>query len=188
MSGTYQIYVINADGGPPRAVTTDASRNFTAWWSKDGRWLYYTSDRSGRLEIWRISSDGGASEQITRSGASSGSLPPDGQWLYFVRNEGVDGLWRMPVNGGPEMRVVETTWRFNYVATDSGVYYMPRPDADRRLNSVRYFDFGTRRDSEIAALDAPGDLGMAISPDGKYLLFTKIDHLGADLMLVEKLR
>ena len=167
-TGTYQLYVINADGGQPRMVTTDAARNFTAWWSKDGSWIYYTSDRSGRLEIWRVSPDGGASEQITRTGASSGSLSPDGQWLYLVRNEGVDGLWRMPVNGGPEARVVDSLVRFNYVATDNGVYYMPRAGGPGRSTSVQYFDFATRRQSEIAAFDAPGDLGMAISPDGKY--------------------
>jgi hypothetical protein len=37
-------------------------------------------------------------------------------------------------------------------------------------------------------IDAPPDLGLALSPDGKYLLFTKIDYLGADLMLVENFR
>ncbi len=94
----------------------------------------------------------------------------------------------MPVNGGPETRVIDALWRFNYVATDNGVYYMTRPEEGPRRGSVRYFDFTTRRHSEIAALDEPGDLGMAISPDSKYLLFAKIDHQGADLMLVEKFR
>jgi hypothetical protein len=93
----------------------------------------------------------------------------------------------MPVKGGPETRVIDSLWRFNYVATDKGVYYTSRPEAGRR-GKVYYFDFSTRRHSDIAALDAPVDLGMALSPDGKYLLFTKIDHLGADLMLVEKFR
>ena len=37
-------------------------------------------------------------------------------------------------------------------------------------------------------MDASADLGLAVSPDGKYLLFTKIDYLGADLMLVENFR
>jgi Tol biopolymer transport system component len=187
-TGTYQIYVMNGDGGQARQVTTDTARNFTAWWSADGRSIYYTSDRSGRLEIWRIPADGGTSEQITRNGASSVSLSPDGQWLYFIKNEGIDGLWRMPVAGGPETRVVDALWRFNYVATNSGVYYTSRPEEGPRRGSVQYFDFATRRHTEIATMDAPADLGVAISPDGKYLLFTKIDHLGADLMLVEKFR
>jgi Tol biopolymer transport system component len=187
-TGTYQIYVINAGGGQPRQVTRDAARSFTAWWSPDGRWLYYTSDRTGRLEIWRIPSDGGTAEQITRTGASSGSISPDGQWLYFIRNEGIDGLWRMPIAGGPETKVIDTLWRFNYVATNSGVHYTSRPEAVPGRGTVRYFDFATRRHTDIAPLDAPVDLGMAVSPDNRYLLFTKIDHLGADLMLVEKFR
>ena len=188
-SGIYQIYVISADGGQPRAVTTGPSRNFTAWWSTDGQWIYYTSDRSGQLDIWRISPDGGSSEQVTKSGqVSSASLSPDGQWLYFVRNEGIDGLWRMPAGGGPEERVVSALWRFNYAVTKTGVYYVSRPPQRERRGSVHYLDFATKRDTEIAPINGPVDLGLAISPDGRYLLYSKLDHIGADLMLVEKFR
>ena len=60
----------------------------------------------------------------------------------------------MPVNGGPETRVLDLVWRFNYVATDNGVYYTPR--TGKVSVAVRsYFDFATRRHSEIAALDVP---------------------------------
>ena len=54
--------------------------------------------------------------------------------------------------------------------------------------SVRYLDLATRRTMEVAPVDSRVDLGLALSPDGKHLLFTKIDHLGADLMLVEQFR
>jgi Tol biopolymer transport system component len=131
---------------------------------------------------------GGTAEQITRSGAEGPSLSPDGQWLYFTKKEGVDGLWRVPVAGGEETRVVDSLFRYNYFATSSGVYYATRPDAAGLHSTVRYFDFATKKTTDIMPVDARLDLGLAVSPDGKYLLFTKIDYLGADLMLVEKFR
>jgi len=53
---------------------------------------------------------------------------------------------------------------------------------------VRHLDLATKRVTDLLTMDASADLGMAVSPDGKYLLFTKIDYLGADLMLVENFR
>ena len=41
---------------------------------------------------------------------------------------------------------------------------------------------------DVAPMDARIALGVALSLDGRYLLFTKIDHLGADLMLVDGFR
>ena len=46
----------------------------------------------------------------------------------------------------------------------------------------------SRKPKRRRALSHPSivDLGLALSPDGKHLLFTKIDYLGADLMLIEQ--
>ncbi len=53
---------------------------------------------------------------------------------------------------------------------------------------VRFLDFKSGRQKDIVALDKPADLGVAVSPDGKFLLFTKLDYSGTDLMLVENFR
>jgi hypothetical protein len=45
-----------------------------------------------------------------------------------------------------------------------------------------------KKTTDVTPIDARIDLGLTVSPDGKYLLFTKIDYIGADLMLVEKFR
>ena len=56
------------------------------------------------------------------------------------------------------------------------------------ITSVKYLDFATKKVTVIAPLTGRVDLGLSLSPDGKYLLFTQIDYQGADLMLVEKFR
>jgi Tol biopolymer transport system component len=182
----YHLYVINADGGEPRPLTTGSTRNFVAWWSPDGRWVYFASDRSGQLNIWRVPPAGGTAEQVTHAGAEAPVV--EGDWLYFTRAEGADGLWRQPVGGGPAERVLKSLFRYNYAVTSKGVYYVASPPRPDGASSVQFLDFATRADTTIAPIDARVDLGLAVSPDGKYLLFTKIDYLGADLMLVEKFR
>jgi len=192
----YHIYVVSANGGQPRAITSGGTRNFVATWAADNQWVYFTSDRSGRGEIWRARATGGGEEQVTRNGAESPMISPDGQWLYFVRREG-DTLWRVPIAGGAETRLVDGLYRYNYAVTNTDVYYVVRPPGQSRGmtemlvsagSRVRHLDLATKRVTDLLTMDASADLGMAVSPDGKYLLFTKIDFIGADLMLVENFR
>ncbi len=185
--GNYQIYEISADGGQPRALTSGTSSSFIASWSPDGRWIYFSSDRSGRLEVWRMPAGGGEPEQVTREGGQASTLSPDGQWVYFTKKDGTDGLWRIPVIGGAESRVLDRLFRYNFVPTATGIYYVAPLKADR-TSSVNFLDFKTGRTTEVVPIDKIPDLGLALSPDGRHLLFTKIDYLGTDLMLVEGFR
>jgi Tol biopolymer transport system component/serine/threonine protein kinase len=51
------IFTIPATGGEPVSVTDDAAEDFSPTWSHDGRWLYFSSNRSGRLSLWRVRID-----------------------------------------------------------------------------------------------------------------------------------
>lgn len=53
---------------------------------------------------------------------------------------------------------------------------------------MSFLNFKTGVTSEILKITKPTDLGVAVSPDGKELLYTQIDYLGIDLMLVEGFR
>jgi Tol biopolymer transport system component len=185
--GRYQLYEVSADGGPARAIVTDASNNFTGAWSPDGKWLYFSSDRSGRLEVWRQPGGGGAAEQVSKNGGSSPTVSPDGAWVYFVKDDGAKGLWRMAISGGEESMMIDTTFRYAYVATPSAIYYMVR-GVPNVPGVLRKLDLATRRTKDLLVLDKLPDLGLAMSPDSRYLLFCKIDYAGADLMLVENFR
>jgi Tol biopolymer transport system component len=185
--GNTHIYVIAADGGRPRALTHGSSQNYVAAWSHDGHWIYFTSTRSGNAQVWRVASAGGEPEQITHDGGEEPTISPDGEWLYFTRADGANGLWKMPVAGGAPSRVVENLFRYNYAVGTAGVYWMP-PEAADHTSSVRFRDAKTGATNEILKVTKPVDLGLALSPDGRTLLFTQVDYSGQDLMLVENFR
>ena len=185
--GKYQVYVVKADGGQPRELTNGPSNNFVSSWSRDGRYVYFTSNRSGRLEIWRAPFAGGAAEQVTRTGAECADVSPDGQWLYFTKDGGAGGMWRMPMAGGEPARLTGAINRYNYAISADGLYFMPDSESPT-TNSIRFLDLATGANTEILKIDKPVDLGLAISPDGLNLLFTQVDYVGEDLMLVENFR
>ena len=61
-----RIHVVPASGGEARAVTSKGNTAWNPYWSKDGRSLYFLSDRSGTSQLWRLRLDGfGEAEQVT---------------------------------------------------------------------------------------------------------------------------
>jgi eukaryotic-like serine/threonine-protein kinase len=48
------IWIVPAEGGPSSRVTDDGGNDWGATWSPDGRFLYFSSDRGGSMNLWRV--------------------------------------------------------------------------------------------------------------------------------------
>jgi len=57
-SGTLQLYVMNADGSQPRALTDNALQNGEPKWSPDGKWIAYHCRQGFNTSICVISPEG----------------------------------------------------------------------------------------------------------------------------------
>lgn len=74
-----------------------------------------------------------------------------------------------------------------YVPTRNGIYFIRQPGpGEKRI--LAFSSFANGKITTIAEMSRPLDLGMAISPDGQTLLYSQVDHVGSDLMLVENFR
>jgi len=180
----FHIYTVNAEGGKLRQMTFGTGIDIIASWSHDGRWIYFGSTRSGRFEIWKMPSGGGEPLQVTQNGGTAALESPDAKTLYYTKQNGSDGIWKMPVEGGPEVQVVKAIWRYNFALTNKGLYYTP-PRSANGSSSVQLLDFRTGVTSQVAKIEKPVDLGLAISPDETELLFAQVDVSGTNLMLIE---
>jgi hypothetical protein len=168
-------------------VTNDAFTNVSSNWSRDGRWIYHSSRKSGDQQVWKVPAQGGAAIQVTRNGGGLPFESPDGKWLYFAKGDGAAGLWKMPVEGGPETQVVKAVYRANFAVLDRGLYFTP-PRGENSESVVQFLDFATGAIKTIYPIDKTIDLGLTVSPDGHYVLWSQIDHQGSNLMLVENFR
>ncbi|NLD67447.1 MAG: Tol-Pal system protein TolB [Limnobacter sp.] len=93
IDGLSQIYLVPADGGgTPRRITSSTSIDTEPVFSPDGQWIYFTSDRGGSPQIYRMSASGGDPTRITFTGNYNVSprISPDGRSLAYVtrRNGG----------------------------------------------------------------------------------------------------
>ena len=60
-----EIYIAKIDGSDPRNLTRTPGSDGHPWFSRDGKWIVFESDRSGNMEIWRMRADGSKQEQLT---------------------------------------------------------------------------------------------------------------------------
>jgi Tol biopolymer transport system component len=91
--GQRDLWTIPAQGGEPVAVTHDPPLDFNPVWSADGRHLYFSSDRGGSMNLWRVAIDEasgrtlGEPEPVTfgsASGLHSASISADGRHIIYV--------------------------------------------------------------------------------------------------------
>jgi TolB protein len=58
VSGSWDLYIINADGTSKRQLTSTPGIEGLPAWSPDGQWIAYLSDDGGNWGIWVIRADG----------------------------------------------------------------------------------------------------------------------------------
>lgn len=80
------IYVVPADGGSPRQITTEGDRNERPRWSPDSKRIAFISNRGGSAQVWLMDPDGSNATQVTRLASEAGGVlfSPDGKNLVFT--------------------------------------------------------------------------------------------------------
>ncbi|MDH5212992.1 MAG: Tol-Pal system beta propeller repeat protein TolB [Gammaproteobacteria bacterium] len=86
VDGNLDIHILDLSTRELTRLTTNRSIDTEGSWSPDGRQIYFTSDRSGGPQIYRIGINGGDPERITFEGSYNARprLSPDGSKLALV--------------------------------------------------------------------------------------------------------
>lgn len=180
--GSPDIYVIRASGGKPIRLTTDSAEDNHPSWSRDGKYVYFASERTGRSEVWKVPAGGGEAVQVTRNGGGIAFESPDGKSIFYEDVSG--GLSKMPVSGGQESQVLPSVVNRAFSLVNEGIYFIPGPGADGK-SSIQFLSFATGKVKTVAPISRPPHGGLSVSPDGRFILFSQVDEVGTDLMLVE---
>ncbi len=183
------IYLVSAEGGLARRFTTGASEEVRPSWSRDGKWIYFGSNRGGDWQLWKAPAGGGAAAQVTRQGGSEAFESPDGKFVYYSIGSLRPGVWRVPVEGGEEVRVIERAAQGAWAVSDRGIYFLT-PKANRKA-MVEFYDFATRQITQLGEIEKEmNTLGpnFSVSPDARWILCSRMDQSGSDVMLVENFR
>jgi serine/threonine protein kinase len=187
--GNGELFSVPAGGGKPRNLSLHPAVDTFAIFARDGQWVYFTSTRTRPITtIWKVPAAGGPAVRVSEGAGEWAIESPDGAYVYYVQaaNTMSPGtLWRVPAKGGAAVKVLEGVSGSMFDVLDSGIYYIERTAGESRL---QYFDLATRETTTIAGNLGNVDVGLTVSPDGRTILFSRVDSSVNDLMLVESFR
>ena len=106
-----ELYIANADGSGERRFLESSAFDYNASWSRDGKWVVFTSERNGdgQSDIFRCRADGSGIEPLVTGPSvdDTGVLSPDGSRLAFVSTR--DGfranIWTLDLKTGAFRRI-----------------------------------------------------------------------------------
>jgi Tol biopolymer transport system component/DNA-binding winged helix-turn-helix (wHTH) protein len=182
------IFVVDVPGGVPRPIAQENSDNLVPNWSRDGKWVYFASNRTGMWQVWKKPVQGGAPVQVTTHGGFAAYPSPDGRTLYYSKFNMPDPeVWRVPVEGGLESRIPQirpADWA-SWATVEKGIYFVAR-DSGERAN-LMFFEFATAGVKKISTLDKL-PFWLTASADGNSVLYEHLDQENSHIMLLQNFR
>lgn len=206
------IYLVEAEGGAPRALTEEEHHDMMPSWSNSGEWIYFASDRGGTWQIWKVAPDTGETEQVTEEGGLAAQENADGSSLYVVRPD-TAGIWQMDLEPSPDTPIVQAAFAdepleqrpgaeenglelvipwispddyANWRVTERGIYFIRRRTDATVLS---FYRFDSENISDVATLEnvsTEGSLDVAL--DGSRFVLAQRDQHESDVMLVHNFR
>jgi eukaryotic-like serine/threonine-protein kinase len=124
-SGRLAIGIVSAGGGQPEQLSEGPFDETSPSFSRDGKWLAYASDESGRWEVFARRLADGRRVQVSADGGQQPWWSRDGQWIYF--REGIRLMRarfvpeRQPNPEAPEVVFARTGARALGIAPDGAL-------------------------------------------------------------------
>ncbi len=120
------IWTADENGQNIHRVTVHRARDLYPRFSPDGRWISFSSDRNGNLDVYIVPAEGGAAKQLTFHSADDTvqGWAPDGRTVLFASQRGEDfmgKLYTVDVDDRKERNA----------GSDMGVYATFSPDGKK---------------------------------------------------------
>jgi dipeptidyl aminopeptidase/acylaminoacyl peptidase len=171
-----QIWMASADGSDAYQMTFGEKSSTNPDWSPDGRWIAFTSSRSGKNNLYLMRSAGGESEMITdvKSGVGGFAWAPDGKSIAFTMTDPPTPDEEKNNKGKDDSRWIEENVKMNHLYVISIVKEGAKDGEGKR--EPRQLTKG----AFTVGSGLGGGGGFDWSPDGKSIVYTHTKSPKAD--------
>jgi serine/threonine protein kinase/dipeptidyl aminopeptidase/acylaminoacyl peptidase len=169
------VWTIAADGTANKQLTTDSYAEGLGCVSADGRFVVFSSNRSGNFNIWRLDVTTGEQSQLTH-GAELDSQPncsPDGQWVLFKSlRQGNSTFWRVPISGGTPQQLWNKSSNWAAISPDGKVVAVRYLDDQANANKIAVIPFAGGEPVKILEVSTGfRDIGLGWTSDSRAITY-----------------
>jgi dipeptidyl aminopeptidase/acylaminoacyl peptidase len=169
----------------------------SATWSPDGKEIAFTTDISGRSNLWKVNANGGWPIQLAQSDERQygETWSPDGKWIVFQQDTAGNELWdvfAIPSDGGevinlsntPGIREESPRW-----SPDGKTIALNTKPKDGTVYDITVMDWATRKMTPLTHESTPDHswFSAAWGPDGKTLYAARgnVSSTDADIYAID---
>ncbi len=191
------IYIMPISGGTAKLLSGGAAFDVQPRFSPNGRYISYTSDKSGGDNIWMMNRDGSGKRQITKENfrlLNNATWMPNSEYIvarkHFTgtRSLGAGEMWMYNINGGDGVQLtkrkndqqdsgepnISPNGKFLYYSEDvtPGPTFEYSKDPNGTIYAIKQLDLSTGKTTDLIRQQG-GAARPQISPDGKLMAFVK---------------
>ncbi|HXU36006.1 MAG TPA: protein kinase [Blastocatellia bacterium] len=172
------IWIVNKDGTGQKQLTADERASLGPTVSPDGRYIVFSSNRTGNSCIWRMELDGSNPKQLTGvASAQNAEITPDGQWVVYSGTEtGVSQLWKVSIDGGNPIRLTDYSSARPAPSPDGKQIVFRFVDEQATPKRQRFALITVEGGQRTKVFDLPQPLEQVVHwmPDGRALTYTDL--------------
>ena len=181
--GRFDIWLASTDGTTVRRLTTHPDNDTEPAWTRDGKWIYFMSTRSGSSQVWRIAAGGGEAEQVTKlaTDLNGFKLFPDGKRLVVAidvwptartiaeSNKLDDEKAKSKIKARAYDQLLMRHWDSWEDGKYSHLFVWTSPELGGKADDAKDLTPGQTTDSPTHPFGGMEE--VAVSPDGKTVLY-----------------
>ncbi len=147
---TYEIYIMDVDGGNPQNLTNNPSDDRYPSWSPDGKRIVFVSERPGHFrgeagittEIYVMDADGGNQQKLTENRQTDWfpSWSPDGERIAYASDRKGDfenfDIYVMDADGGNQQKLTnhrDYDWMPSWSPDSERIAFMSEMDGNSEI-------------------------------------------------------
>lgn len=170
---------MDRDGGNRKQLTSNSGINTSPVVSPDGRFIVFSSTRSGSAQIWRINIDGSNPKLLSNGVADSQPVisPDSKSVIYSSLGRTKPTIWRVSIEGGNPVELTQHASTNPMISPDGkfvAYLYSESSDAFAPGNRMAIMPSEGGEPIKIFSYSPAGNVGTRAqwSADGKSILYS----------------
>lgn len=183
------IFIIDVASKTTRTFIDMEGDQLNASYSRDGKFIYFSSNHSGSWQIWKKSIIDQTLIQVTVNGGYYLQEGLADDFLYYTKND-TSGIWRISQSGDKEeVQVVvdlsQIDWG-SWSLIETGIIYMERKNGAQLVKLP--YDGDSSSKINMYKPDKPVQIGsptLAVNRDGSTFILAQIVNREDEIMMVD---